>query len=71
MNKNVLNIIKLISLPIILYLFFSISASGFGMHSLPIVVSQSMIPTIMGLGLYLMMNADLMDLSMEIGRAHV
>ncbi|MCI8736844.1 MAG: hypothetical protein HFI11_07705 [Lachnospiraceae bacterium] len=64
MNKNVLNIIKLISLPIILYLFFSISASGFGMHSLPIVVSQSMIPTIMGLGLYLMMNADLMDLSM-------
>lgn len=50
MNKNVLNIIKLISLPIILYLFFSISASGFGMHSLPIVVSQSMIPTIMGLG---------------------
>lgn len=64
MNKNVFNIIKLISLPIILYIIFTICATGFGLHSLPIIISQSMIPTMLGLGLYLMMNADLMDFSM-------
>lgn len=64
MNKNVLNLVKLIILPIILYVIFSVCASGFGLHSLPIVVSQSMIPTMMGLGLYLMLEVGIMDLSM-------
>lgn len=64
MNKNVLNIAKLIALPIVLYMIFTICASGFGLHSLPIIISQSMIPTMMGLGLYLMLEAGLMDLSM-------
>jgi ribose transport system permease protein len=64
MKKNVLNIIKLIALPVFLFLFFSIFASGFGVHSLSIVISQSMIPTVMGLGLYVMLNAGLMDFSM-------
>lgn len=64
MKKNVLNICKLIALPVVLYVVFTICASGFGLHNLPIVISQSMIPVMMGLGLYVMMEAGLMDLSM-------
>ena len=64
MNKNVINTIKLASLPIALFLIFSIFAKGFGVHSIPIIVSQSVIPVITGLGLGILMNAGLMDFSM-------
>ena len=64
MKKNVWNVIRLLGMPVILYGIFCLLAKGFGLHSLPVVISQSMIPTMMGLGLYQVMNADLMDLSM-------
>lgn len=64
MKKNVWNVIRLLALPVVLYLIFCLLAKGFGLHSLPVVISQSMIPTMMGLGLYPMMNAELMDFSM-------
>lgn len=63
MNKSVLNIIKLIAMPIVLFLVFTILSPGFGLHSLTIVISQSMIPMMMGLGMYLVMDAELMDFS--------
>lgn len=64
MKKNVWNVIRLLGMPVVLYVIFCLLAKGFGLHSLPVVISQSMIPTMMGLGLYQVMNADLMDLSM-------
>lgn len=64
MNKQIANLLKLLTLPVILYVIFMFLAEGFGLHSLSIVISQSMIPTMMGLGLYAMMDAGLMDFSM-------
>lgn len=63
MNKSVLNVIKLIAMPILLFLVFTIISPGFGVHSLTIVISQSMIPMMMGLSMYLVMDAGLMDFS--------
>lgn len=63
MNKSAVNIIKLIAMPILLFVIFSAISSGFGLHSLTIVISQSMIPMMMGLGMYIVMDAGLMDFS--------
>ncbi|HHV10986.1 MAG TPA: hypothetical protein GXX75_11980 [Clostridiales bacterium] len=63
MNKSVFNIFKLITMPVLLFIVFSIISPGFGVHSLPIVISQSMIPMMMALGMYVVMDAGLMDFS--------
>lgn len=63
MKKNAFRILPLVALPIVLYIVFMFLAKGFGLHSLPIVISQTMIPTMMGFGLFILMNAGLMDFS--------
>lgn len=55
---------ELLILPVGLFIFFSLIAGGFGLHSLPIILSQSMLPVVIGLGLCVLMNAGLMDFSM-------
>ncbi len=64
MKKELITIAELLALPIGLFVLFSILASGFGLHSIPIILSQSMIPVVTGFGLSILMNAGLMDFSM-------
>jgi ribose transport system permease protein len=64
MGRNFKNIIKLLMLPVGLFLIFSIIAPGFGFHSIPVILSQSIVAVVIGFGLSLLMNAELMDFSM-------
>ena len=64
MGKNLINIGKLLLLPAGMFLVFTLITPGFGLHSLPIVFSQSIILVVLGLGLSLLMSAELMDFSM-------
>ncbi len=64
MGKNLINVMKLLLLPAGLFLIFSLVAPGFGVHSLSIVFSQSVTLVVLGLGLSLLMSAELMDFSM-------
>lgn len=64
MKKGLVTLIELLVLPVGLFLIFSILADGFGLHSIPIIISQSMIPVVTGFGLSMLMNAGLMDFSM-------
>lgn len=55
--------IGLLAIPVLLFAFFTICAPGFGLHSIYVVASQSVIPTIMGYGMAFGMAAGLFDLS--------
>ena len=63
MKKRIISIVGLFALPVVLFLFFSLVAEGFGLHSIAIVISQCMIPTIIGFAMCSVMNAGLMDFS--------
>ncbi len=63
MKSKVIKIVGVFAVPVILYLFFSITAPGFGLNSLQVVVSQSVIPIIMGYSMAFGMAAGLFDLS--------
>ena len=63
MKKRAIGIAGVFATPFALYLLFSVLSSGFGLHSLSIVVSQSMIPTMMGFGMAVTMVSGLMDFS--------
>ena len=64
MKKKGVVLAELLMLPIGLFIVFFILAEGFGFHSIPIIISQSMVPVVTGFGLFMMMNAGLMDFSM-------
>jgi len=64
MKKTILAVIELVALPFGIFIIFSLLTDGFGAHSIPIILSQSMIPVVTGFGLAIMMNAELMDFSM-------
>ncbi len=64
MDRNIRNIMKLLLLPVGMFLVFTIIAPGFGFHSIPVIISQSIIQVVIGFGLSLLMNAELMDFSM-------
>jgi len=64
MSKNAINTIKLLILPVGMFIIFTLIASGFGIHSIPIIISQSIMHVVIGFGLSLLMNAELMDFSM-------
>lgn len=63
MRKRVLSIFGVFALPVLLFLFFMAITTGFKVSSIPIVISQSMIPTAMGLGMAILMQAELIDFS--------
>lgn len=52
-----------LAIPVVLFVFFSIAADGFGFQSLPIILNQSLIPYVLSLGIFLQIMAGLFDLS--------
>ncbi len=63
MKKKIRNCIGIFALPVVMFLFFSLICDGFGIHTLRIVISQSLIPTILGLAMAPVMLCGLMDFS--------
>lgn len=53
----------LCAIPVLLFTAFSLLAPGFGFHSLGIVMSQTMIPLVIGFGMIFAMSAGLFDLT--------
>ena len=66
MKSRVLRFLGVLALPVALILIFMVCAEGFGVHSLNIVLSQSMIPAAMAFGMCLIMNTGMMDFSMGV-----
>lgn len=50
-------------LPVVLFVIFTLTAPGFGMHSCYIILSQCMIPMAVGFGMCFLMTAGMMELS--------
>jgi len=50
-------------LPIILFLIFTIGTRGFGVNSIPIIISQSLIPFILSFSIVIIISTGLFDLS--------
>ena len=64
MLKKTSKILKLLLLPIGIFLIFNFITPGFGVHTIPVIISQSITQVVIGFGLSLLMNADMMDFSM-------
>lgn len=63
MNKKVSKIIGICILPFLVFFVFFFLTDGFGFHTIPIIISQSMIPITLGLAMACIMPAGLMDFS--------
>lgn len=63
MNKKITTVLGVCILPFLVFFIFFFLAPGFGFHTLPIILSQSMIPTTLGLAMACIMPAGLMDFS--------
>ena len=63
MLKKTLNLLIVLAAPILLFLFFTLAAPGFGINSLPIIISQSLVPTIIGFAMTFSMTTGLFELS--------
>lgn len=63
MKNRAIRFLSVAALPVALFLVFMIAAKGFGFHSLPIILSQTMIPAAMAFGMCLVMNTGMMDFS--------
>ena len=64
MVKVCTNTLKAMILPLAVFLFFTIvAAPRFGIHSLRVVALQSILPTLIGFGLYQFMQAGMLDLT--------
>lgn len=63
MNKKISQILGICLLPVVSFLIFFVLAKGFGFHTLPIILSQSMIPTTLGCAMACLMPSGLMDFS--------
>ena len=63
MKKTIINCVGIFSLPVLLFIFFSLTCKGFGAHTIQIVIVQSIIPTILGISMALVMLCGLIDFS--------
>ncbi len=63
MSKQITRILGICVLPVLVFFAFFFLADGFGFHTIPIILSQSMIPTTLGLAMACIMPAGLMDFS--------
>lgn len=63
MNKKISMVIGICLLPFAVFFLFFFLADGFGFHTLPIIISQSMVPTTLGLAMACVMPAGLTDFS--------
>lgn len=58
-----IRMLSVVALPVMLFLAFSLMAPGFGLNSLPLVLRQALIPTVMGVGMAFGQTAGIFDLS--------
>jgi len=65
-SKKALGLAGVFAIPIILIIIFSVITPGFGMHSLPIIISQCAIPLLIGFGLFITMQAGMFDFSVGV-----
>lgn len=63
MKGKVVKVAGVFAVPVILFLIFTVAAPGFGINSIQVIVSQSIIPIIMGYSMAFGMAAGLFDLS--------
>lgn len=63
MKSKTVKVAGVFAIPVLLFIVFAISAPGFGIHSIYVIASQAVIPTIMGYGMAFGMAAGLFDLS--------
>jgi ribose transport system permease protein len=63
MSNRLTKIIGICVLPFLVFFAFFFLADGFGFHTIPIILSQTMIPTTLGLCMACIMPAGLMDFS--------
>lgn len=63
MKKKLTTVVGVCILPFLVFTIFYFIADGFGVHTIPIIISQSMIPTALGLAMACIMPAGLMDFS--------
>ncbi len=63
MAKKFSGFLKILMAPVLLFTVFTLAAPGFGFHSLPVIVSQSLIPTIVGFAMTFSMTTGLFELS--------
>ncbi len=63
MGKKITKILSVCILPFAVFFIFYFLADGFGFHTISIIISQSMIPTALGIGMACLMPAGLMDFS--------
>ena len=66
MKRKAMGLTAIFAIPVILYLLFSFIAEGFGVHSLPIVLSQCAIPLLIGFGIFITMQAGMFDFSVGV-----
>lgn len=66
MKNRAVRFLSVVALPVALFLLFMVAAKGFGVHSLSIILSQTMIPAAMAFGMCLVMNTGMMDFSMGV-----
>lgn len=63
MGRRILMRLYVSLLPVGLFAAFMVLAKGFGLHSIPIVVSQAMVPLVIGFAAAMTMRMDLFDFS--------
>ena len=63
MNKTVYKILGVCLLPFLVFFLFFFLADGFGFHTVRVIISQSMLPTALGLAMACVMPSGLMDFS--------
>ena len=63
MHKTMKNNLIIFGLPIIMFFLFMIAAKGFGLHSIPIILNQTMLPLVIGFGVAMTMRMELFDFS--------
>lgn len=63
MNKRLIRLAGVFLVPFALFFLFMLLSDGFGFHSIPILLSQSMIPTVIGFAMAPIMQTGLMDFS--------
>lgn len=63
MKKKIHYFAYIALIPIVTFLLFSILAEGFGLHSIIVILNQTMLPTAMGLGMAACLLSGMTDLS--------
>ena len=63
MKTKIRNILIILIIPAVLFLLFSLTTEGFGLHSLLVIINQTMLPTAMGFGLCAVSLSGMTDLA--------